>query len=267
VLIGTLVPLVSNITPIGRALSKTLRDGLDLYHHVISELTVKIVRLEKMGISLSEFVIALTLIGCGILTFYVAPYALMYNKIKLFFTILNIILMCMILGIIFAFINLFIGLIIICQIISPMLQKGVLWVIMLIMRKDRKLSDCVKTNLKGHMRRNSKTSLMFAIALSFLVFAGSTFELQKNLIISTVEMLYGADLRVLMLDVDDPLGLDEAGIRDYLENLKFNTGFIEDYSFISKELRYTLKVDSSPQDPHIYMGPLCSIYSRILNTQ
>ena len=46
------MPLLSNILPIMRALSKTLRDSLDLYHRVVDEITISVVKLEKLGLSL-----------------------------------------------------------------------------------------------------------------------------------------------------------------------------------------------------------------------
>lgn len=50
--LGILIPLISNILPILRALSKTLRDSLDLYHRTINAILVSVVKLEKMGISI-----------------------------------------------------------------------------------------------------------------------------------------------------------------------------------------------------------------------
>ena len=51
--LGLVIPLISNIIPIQRALSKNLRDSLNLYHKTINELTVKIKRLEEIGLSLT----------------------------------------------------------------------------------------------------------------------------------------------------------------------------------------------------------------------
>lgn len=50
--IGLFIPLASNILPILRALSKTLRDSLDLYHRTINDILVNVIKLEKMGISI-----------------------------------------------------------------------------------------------------------------------------------------------------------------------------------------------------------------------
>lgn len=38
-----------------RALSRTLRDALDIYHQIQSEITVRIIKLEKMGLSPWQF--------------------------------------------------------------------------------------------------------------------------------------------------------------------------------------------------------------------
>jgi hypothetical protein len=42
-------------------------------------------------------------------------------------------------------------------------------------RKDKKLFHVTKKNLEGHEKKNTKTAMMFTIALAFLIFSGSTF--------------------------------------------------------------------------------------------
>jgi ABC-type antimicrobial peptide transport system permease subunit len=51
--LGIFLPMLSNIIPIQRALSKNLRVSLDLYHRSVNELTVSIKRLEEMGLSIN----------------------------------------------------------------------------------------------------------------------------------------------------------------------------------------------------------------------
>lgn len=53
VALGLILPLVANILPIKRALSKNLRESLDMYHRSVNELQVSIKRLEEMGFSLN----------------------------------------------------------------------------------------------------------------------------------------------------------------------------------------------------------------------
>ncbi len=60
--LGFTLPLVTNLVPISRALGKTLRDSLDVYHVVQSEVSVKMVKLENLGIDLWQSALAVLMI-------------------------------------------------------------------------------------------------------------------------------------------------------------------------------------------------------------
>jgi len=96
--LGILIPIVSNYFPIKKALSKSLRDSLDLLHRSIGEVSVTVQQLEKLGISFNQTICAITLIGMGVTCYYIAPRAFVYNNIRLFLVIINFILILMILG-------------------------------------------------------------------------------------------------------------------------------------------------------------------------
>jgi hypothetical protein len=72
-------------------------------------------------------------------------------------------------------------------------------IFLLIMRKDRNLEQVVKKNLESHEGRNTKTAMMFTIALSFLIFAGSTFDLIGNLVTSQLIGILGSDVYITSL--------------------------------------------------------------------
>lgn len=76
--LGIFIPLISVYLPIQRAMSKTLRDSLDLYHRVVNEISVSVQKLEKLGISFSQSFNALTLILMGVVCYYFAPAAFVY---------------------------------------------------------------------------------------------------------------------------------------------------------------------------------------------
>ena len=57
---------------------------------------------------------------------------------------------------------------------------------MLCCKKDRRLKTIISQNMAAHQERNTKTAIMFAICLSFLLFAGSTFILVGNLMIAVL---------------------------------------------------------------------------------
>lgn len=139
----------------------------------MNELTVSIKRLEEMGLSVNQLIVALMLVSLGILTYYVAPMAFIYKNYSLFFFILNFILILMILGL--AFVSI---------LLLPYVQLLFVKIFILVMRKDKNLYQVVRKNLDGHEARNTKTAMMFTIALSFLIFSGSTFELIGHMIIA-----------------------------------------------------------------------------------
>lgn len=55
----------------------------------------------------------------------------------------------------------------------------------------------ITKNKEGHKRRNTKTALMYSIALAFLIFAGTGFRLQAMVIEDMVILSVGADFRII----------------------------------------------------------------------
>lgn len=127
--------------------------------------------------------LGITLVVLGILTYYVAPMSFIFDNLQLFFFILNVILVLMILG-----------LSLLALLLLPYCQWVFLNIFMLICRWDLKLKPLIVKNLQGHKGRNTKTAMMFTIALSFLIFAGSTFSLMALMINQTLQSLFAADL-------------------------------------------------------------------------
>ena len=101
VAIGILLPLVSNIIPIQRALGKNLRASLDANHRgSASEMAIEIKKMEEFGLSIEQLFLAIGLVTLGILNYYVAPTAFLFQRFEVFFGILNLLLIVMILGLI-----------------------------------------------------------------------------------------------------------------------------------------------------------------------
>ncbi len=60
-------------------MSVNLRNALDLYHRSINELTVKIKRLEEMGLSVTELIIGGMLVFWGSIVYFFAPLAFVFE--------------------------------------------------------------------------------------------------------------------------------------------------------------------------------------------
>ena len=223
--VGLIMPLVANIVPISRALSRTLRDSLDVYHHVVSEVTVRIIKLADLGLDLWQTALAVLMVVIGFVTFYVVPYSFIFVNYPLFLGILNGILLGMLLG-----------LCIIAQAIQPIVERGVLRVMLSCWH--RQLHTIVKKNLSGHRSRNGKTAQMFTICLAFIVFAGVMFSLQANSLIDNVKSLLAADINIQALPNDLKNSLKELEMTDYLERQKLlrsqgvADAIVDDYTFV-----------------------------------
>jgi hypothetical protein len=200
------MPMISNIFAIQRALGKKIRDSLDVFHSGINDVMIKIIRLENYGLSVFEITLGLTLFSMGLLTYYGVPAAFLYNRLEIFFFILNLILIGMIIGLTF-----------LCFLIFPYIQTGIIYLITWTLRFDLKLRPLILKNLNySHQKRNMKTSMLFTIALAYLVFGGSSILLIGNLIIGFVKSFVGSD--VLVSSSFSTNHLPEGDLRTFLDS-------------------------------------------------
>ena len=238
--IGLIMPIISNILPIARALSKTLRDSLDLFHREINVFKVRVMKLEKLGISLYQSLNACILIVMGFSAYYLAPRAFIMRDIQLFLAIMNMILIIFLVGLT-VFLNLFQGL----------FEKLTLKILLYVLCFDLKLEAIIKKNIQSHQTRNLKTALMFSITMSFLIFASTGFQLQETVIKDTLKIQIGADMTV-EISANTQIGLDEYKIRQFLDAymVKYPNN-LDKYTFVS------IPLDQIPNINLPKLTPLC----------
>jgi ABC-type antimicrobial peptide transport system permease subunit len=223
VVVGFVMPIVANIGPIRRALSRTLRDSLDVYHNVQNETTVRMVKLKGMGLSVRQLVISVIMIVVGFLVYYLIPYAFTYNNFALFLGVLQVILLSMVLG-----------LCLVASTTQPFIERGVLWLI--VWGSDAKLLGLMDKNMSAHRPRNQKTALMFTLSLGFMIFAGASFSLQAATIADTVSSVFGADINFFAPSWSVPL--PEETIRSALRQEMNRSGtLLRGWAFASFALR------------------------------
>ena len=121
-----------------------------------------------------------------------------------------------------------------------------------ICRRDKKLHTLVVKNLKSHERRNIKTSLMFSVALSFIIFAGCSLELQGDSILNTVRSFLGSDL--FISSFLSTQSLNENQVRPVLERFT-DRGMITSYTFTTRRLDRILRTNSFTS--RLVLSPLC----------
>lgn len=229
-LIGSLVPAISVIIPIRRALSTVLRDALDLSHQVISDVTVRMYKLSEMGLSPAQLAFAIMLVLVGFTTFYLLPLSFILNNFGFFLGVLTAILLGMLAG-----------LSILAQALQPWVEHGVMVSILWICRDYRLLGTIVRKALSGHRPRNSKTSYLISITIGFLVFASVMFSLQANSIVTNVRLFLGADIVALIPELGGSTssegsslaGLPQRDMSLYLDGVIARGGPVIDHTWVS----------------------------------
>ena len=144
------------------------------------------------------------LLVLGFITYYCVPLTFFYHKMQWFFFIFDLLLLLIILGMTFISILIF-----------EYVERLLLWIMMQsCCRRDRRLEILISKNLDGH--RNSKTSIMFTLALSFLIFAASSFSLISTMIASEAETIFGADL--FIYSSSSSVMLDQRPLDSFLQS-------------------------------------------------
>jgi ABC-type antimicrobial peptide transport system permease subunit len=218
--LGLLIPIVANIVPIRTALSKTLRDSLDIAHQTFSETKVRMIRLEKLGIETWQTGVALCLVSAGFVIYYLIPYSFIFENLPMFFSILNCILLAMLLG-----------LCMIAVVLQPLVESLILNLI--VWGPDRKMKTLIKKNLAGHRKRSRKTFLMFSLAIAFVIFASVAFSLQVESITGNLQAFIGAD--AVLQSMTSSYALPEEKLNPYLDQV-IKDGDVHGYAYQSFSL-------------------------------
>ena len=236
--IGLSIPLISSYFPIRKCLDNNLRDTLTLFNNKkLGDIVVSMIKLEKLGISPTTFISSITLIIIGFLTYYLCPLSYLLQNLSLFLFIMTCILIIMLLG-----------LIILSQLLAPHLQNLILKIVMLFALNDRKLQLIVLRNLDGHKRRNNQVSIMFMIALGFVIFARCSLNLVAALIEQMAKQLIGGDFSVYLLNKNHPnVTLNEISLNCYFDNItKYYPDLIKNYSYYTFSLDEILSAENFP---------------------
>ena len=166
--IGILAPIFSVLEPVYRALSKTLRDSLDLYRKNISDLKITFIKLEKLRISTTLTVIAVFFVVAGYATYNFIPYLFIFQKMGEFIMLLNIILLLLVIGVT-----------ILVHRVQGFCARSILHIIIFIYRRDKGMKPIALKSLKSHEQRNHRVALIFSLTVAFLLLGGSIFYNQR----------------------------------------------------------------------------------------
>ena len=154
--IGLFIPLVSSIAPIKNALSKNLNDSLDTNRSKTQAMYVEILDQDKQNMT-SYITFGLISVIYGLSIYYFLPLAMLSFNFALILEIFFFILVGMLFGL---------------SLLSFNLQRGLeilLTHVFLIFEK-ASMKTMVLKNLTAHRMRNKMTSIIYSIALGFIIF-------------------------------------------------------------------------------------------------
>ena len=162
---GLILPLLASILPIRTALSRNLQDALDTRHSKTLGVEYAIERSVDAGIDGAWMALGVGLAVLGGSIYYLVPLALVSFNLTLFFNIFFALLLGMLLGLILLSLN-----------FQPLIERFLVFT--LFWWESRASTFIVLKNLVTHRQRNRKTSIMFALALGFILFITMAFQLE-----------------------------------------------------------------------------------------
>lgn len=163
-IVGLIIPLVSSIAPIQSALSKNLNESLDLQRSKAQSTYTEILDPSKQSMS-SYIVFGVISVIYGMSIYYFLPLAMLSFNFALVLKIFFFILVGMLLGLSLLSFNL-------QRFIEIMLVYVFFW------WEKQSMRNMVLKNLTAHKLRNKLTSIIYSLALGFIIFLIVSYNLQ-----------------------------------------------------------------------------------------
>ena len=154
--VGVIIPAISAIIPIQRALSKSLTDSLNVSRSQTTGIIYTVENASKVKI-LPYLLFGSISVIFGTTIYYFLPYGLLTFNAALILNIFFIILMGMILGVTLLALNL-----------RGVLEKVLIHTLLVWEKKSMK--TLLKKNLIAHKRTNQLTSVIYALSLGCVIF-------------------------------------------------------------------------------------------------
>jgi hypothetical protein len=154
--IGLFIPLVSSISPIRNALSKNLNDSLDTNRSKTQAMYVEILDQDKQNMT-SYIIFGFISVVYGLSIYYFLPLAMLSFNFALILEIFFFILVGMLFGL---------------SLLAFNLQRSleILLTHLFLIYETKSMKTMVLKNLTAHKIRNKMTSIIYSIALGFIIF-------------------------------------------------------------------------------------------------
>ena len=215
--IGLLIPFVSSILPIMKVLSQNLNEAMDYSRSRVKAIYVTILSKSKTNIiPFVAFGVVTFVYGLGI--YYFLPLSMLSFNLGLILSVFFF----MLLGLLFGL-----------TMIAANLQRFVeiLCTHLLLIWEYPSMKMMVLNNLKAHMLRNKLTSMIFSMALAFLIFLMVQYRLITMIVKQNIMQRIGS--YPFMSSPNE----NSFKVAEFDAALKANSHLIQEFNWISFELQ------------------------------
>ncbi|KAA6366361.1 MAG: putative DUF214 family protein, partial [Streblomastix strix] len=182
ILVSITISIIASIFPIRQALSQNLHDSIDVHHTKIQSIKINIERANYLKKPWTILLSGVILVGVGSGILILFPLSLMSGNSSLLSVVLYSLMMMILIGLVVLTLN-----------IEFVFERIIAYVFLCWETKAVKF--IALKNLTAHRIRNRKTTLLFSITLSFIVFINVMINLQLSLMIDQNYHSYGGDIR------------------------------------------------------------------------
>eukprot|EP00727_Mastigamoeba_balamuthi_P014759 m51a1_g9909 hypothetical protein (1044) ;mRNA; r:99120-103292 len=229
--LGIGIPILSAILPIRAALKKNLQESLDTRRSKTQAVKIEIERATHAGISWPLILIGILLSAFGFGVYYVFPISLLTFNFALLLNLFFVLLIAMLLGFVLLSLN-----------IEHLLQQ-LLGYLFFFWDRAAILQVLLK-NLVAHRIRNRKTTIMYAVSLSFIIFMYVTYAVQNATFEYQTKSSYGTAIRVTASGINGDSNPNVIANVAQLENFLRNDSRVEGFAWATVPLglvtNYTL---------------------------
>ena len=174
IVIGIVIPLLASIIPIRNLLGKNLNEALDYQRSKTQAIFVEIMEKDKESIG-SYLIFGIISVIYGLAIYYFLPLSMLTMNFSLILRLFFLILFGMLFGLTLLSLNL-----------HRILEHFLTYV--LLFYEKASMKQLVLKNLVAHKMRNRMTSIIFALALGFIIFLIVSYNLQiKSSLLMTLK--------------------------------------------------------------------------------
>ncbi|KAF2070045.1 hypothetical protein CYY_008641 [Polysphondylium violaceum] len=214
--LGFIIPIISMIFPVRRALSNNLHDSLESNRSKVKSIIITIERASDSSFTINTIAIGAFLSVFGFGAYYIFPYSLVSGNLGFLLNSMFVLLIVLVLGLVLIALN-----------FQQLLNRFIM--LIFFFWENSAIKSIVLKNMIAHKLRNKKTSILYSVSLGLILLTQIIFIMQQNSTNFEKLSQYGSLIRI-QNDVKFKQE-DCAALEEYLDSLYPE---VQDFSWFSR---------------------------------